>query len=349
MKILVLGDLHVHNHQAMGGTITNGLNARCRDLIRSIKTVIADNQPDAIVQLGDFFDTAKPIPAVYTAAFELIASSKVPWYILAGNHDISTLGSPSAIRPLATLPNVTVFEQPALFHIGSMSCIAVPYCSLDGKQAVQQAKELLNGKRVTSAFLHYGLATATNKGPDYVLFDYADSCYYGHEHTGYASRSTSLASHINVGAFTDFRFSPDGSLRSNHYGGLMVNWSTSFTIERLIGPLFVHELPQNPYTVQSLCKVIARYKGTSVYIKVSPDRQTFASKLKDLGIVQDYAVRQVSELATTEEADIDQVVFERQDPLTNIAQVIADRLEVGALAEDEAVHLVKLAKRELSL
>ena len=348
MKILVLGDLHIHNHQAMGGTVVNGLNARCRDLLRSIRTVIEDNKPDAIVQLGDFFDTAKPIPAVYTAAFELIATTNVPWYILAGNHDISTLGSPSAVRPLAMLPNVTVFEQPTMFYIGSMSCIAVPYCSLDGKQAVKQAEEVLKGRHVNAAFLHYGLETVTHKGPDYVHFNCADGSYYGHEHTGYTA-CNAVSGPTNVGAFTDFRFSPDSSLRTNYYGGLLVSWTSSSTIERLLGPLFIHELPQDPYTIKSLCKVIHKYKGTSVYIKVSPDRLTFASKLKELGIVQDYAVQQVSELQDTEFADVDRAVFEKQDPLTSIAQVIADRLEVGALGEDEATDLIRLAKRELSL
>jgi hypothetical protein len=88
------------------------------------------------------------------------------------------------------------------------------------------------------------------------------------------------------------------------------------------------------------------YRATSMYLRVGPERVTFAQELKSLGVIQDYAVLRQTAVGSVEQYAAD---FEKTDPLTAIAQVIVDRLEVGAMDEDKAVRIMGLAKKELQL
>jgi len=340
-KILILGDTHIHNHQAMGGPVSNGINQRCMDIVRSILTVVAREKPDAIVQLGDFFDVAKPPPAVIDLAMQMIKQTKAPWYILAGNHDISTLGAPTAIRPLSHLPNVTIFEEPTRFGLFGKECLAIPYCSLSAKEAVNKAME--TGGVPALVFMHYGLADDDHIGPDYInLHPTGCHVFHGHEHSGYAD---DVCRAVNVGSFCDLRFGGD------HLGVLSV-WTVAINgihsmsqMGHRVGPLFITE-GSDHYTMESLLEVIEKSRATSVYLRVGPERVTFAQELKSLGVIQDYAVLRQTAMGSVEQYAAD---FEKTDPLTAIAQTIVDRLEVGAMDEDQAVRIMGLAKRELQL
>ncbi len=340
-KILIIGDTHIHNHQAMGGTVTDGINQRCMDIVRSILTVVARERPDAIVQLGDFFDVAKPPPAVIDLAMQMIKQTRVPWYILAGNHDIGTLGAPTAIRPLSHLPNVTIFEEPTRFGLFGKECLAIPYCSLSAKEAVNRAVE--TGGVPALTFLHYGLANDDHSGPDYIdLKPVGCYAFHGHEHTGYTDPYQKA---VNVGSFCELRFGGD-------YLGVLSTWTVTINgthpmsqMGYRTGPLFITE-GSDHYPMESLLEVIEKSRATSVYLRVGPDRVTFAQELKALGVIQDYAV-----LRQTREGSVEQYAadFEKTDPLTAIAQTIVDRLEVGSIGEDQAVRIMGLAKRELQL
>jgi predicted phosphodiesterase len=343
-KILILGDTHIHNHQAMGGPVIDGINSRCRDIVRSILTVAAREEPDAIVQLGDFFDVAKPPPAVIDLAMQMIRQTNVPWYILAGNHDVGTLGAPTAIRPLGHLPKVTIFEEPAMFMIGTLDCMAIPYCSLSAKEAVNKAME--TGGVPAMFFAHYGLANDGHSGPDYIdLRPVGCYAFHGHEHTGYTDENQLST---NVGSFCELRF---GS--TELYGDTYSNWivnikpspGQSSNIGDHTGPIFLTE-GATPYSMQDILQITEARQATSVYLRVGPERVTFAQELKSLGVIQDYAVLRQTAVGSVEQYAAD---FEKTDPLTAIAQVIVDRLEVGAMDEDKAVRIMGLAKKELQL
>ena len=341
-KILILGDTHIHNHQAMGGPVSNGINQRCMDIVRSILTVVAREEPDAIVQLGDFFDVAKPPPAVIDLAMQMITQTKVPWYILAGNHDISTLGAPTAIRPLSHLTNVTIFEEPAQFKLFGFDCVAIPYCSLSAQDALERTPE--SGSIPDLVFLHYGLAASWTHGPDYCdTKNFGRKHFHGHEHTGY---SANYGRDINVGSFCELRFGNDCDPISYYVVSNTVKFAQNLSNPgRYTGPIFITE-GINPYSMQDILNLAESRKATSVYLRVGPERVTFAQELKALGVIQDYAVLRQTAIGSVEQYAAD---FEKTDPLTAIAQTIVDRLEVGAMDEDQAVRIMGLAKRELQL
>ena len=347
-KILIIGDTHIHNHQAMGGPVTDGINQRCMDIVRSILTVLARERPDAIVQLGDFFDVAKPPPAVVDLAMQMIKQTKVPWYILAGNHDIGTLGAPTAIRPLSHLPNVTIFEEPGQFRLLGFDCVALPYCSLSAEDALARVPRMASIPDLV--FLHYGLETVGHAGPDYCnAKNLGRKHFHGHEHLGY---SRNYDHDINVGSFCELRFGNECSPLSNctaRMGLRLTSHGADVEIAvrqgKYTGPVFITEGTEQ-LSLKELLKIIEQSKATSVYLRVGPDRVTFAQDLKSLGVIQDYAV-----LRQTREGSIEQYAadFERTDPLTAIAQTIVDRLEVGAMDESQAVRIMGLAKKELQI
>lgn len=343
-RILVLGDTHIHNHQAMGGPVINGINSRCRDIVRSILAVVAKEKPDAVVQLGDFFDVAKPPPAVLDLAMQIITKTKVPWYILAGNHDISTLGAPTAIRPLGHLPNVTIFEDPKMFKIGNTDCMAIPYCSLSAKEAVNTAFNQYGSFCPKLYFLHYGLEHNEHNGPDYIHLNATGSvAFHGHDHQGYSD--SYLAAH-NIGSFAELRFG-ERVLPASYAVVDTRRMYVDITCEK-IGPIFLDDagpaLAKAPHALHQVLKLSPG--ATSVYLRVTPDRVTFAQELKSLGVIQDYAVLRQSKAGPIEQYAAD---FEKLDPLTSIAQVIVDRLEGGNMEEDQAMRILNLAKKELQL
>ena len=66
MKVMILGDTQIANHKAMGGPVVNGLNRRCREILDAIDMAIVAAKYtygiQAVVQVGDFFDLARPSP-----------------------------------------------------------------------------------------------------------------------------------------------------------------------------------------------------------------------------------------------------------------------------------------------
>lgn len=343
-RILVLGDTHIHNHQAMGGPVVDGINSRCRDIVRSILAVVAKEKPDAVVQLGDFFDVAKPPPAVLDLAMQMITKTDVPWYILAGNHDISTLGAPTAIRPLGHLPNVTIFEDPKMFKIDNTDCMAIPYCSLSAKEAVNTAFNQYGSFCPKLYFLHYGLEHNEHNGPDYIHLNAAGSAvFHGHDHQGYSDPF--LDAH-NIGSFAELRFGE--RYLPNSYAIVDTDKMYVDITCKKIGPIFLDDAgPALSNAPHALSQVLRMSPGaTSVYLRVVPDRVTFAQELKNLGVIQDYAVLRQSKAGPIEQYAAD---FEKLDPLTSIAQVIVDRLEGGNMEEDQAMRILNLAKKELQL
>jgi hypothetical protein len=270
----------------MGGPVVDGINSRCRDIVRSILTVVQEEKPDSIVQLGDFFDVAKPPPAVLDLAMRMIRKTEVPWYILAGNHDISTIGAPTAIRPLSHLPNVRIFEEPEFFELHGKKCLAVPYCSLSAKDAVNRAFTLDKTTLPDYAFLHYGLAFESHMGPDYIDLGIARDrpmmmclAFHGHDHCGYWDEDNL---NVNVGSFAELRF---GELELTDSCYLLYTEEPERNSRQRIKPIGPMFLDDNSIDINRLLFLIANSKATSVYLRVKPDRVSFAQELKGQGFV----------------------------------------------------------------
>jgi hypothetical protein len=91
MKILLIGDTQIANHKAMGGPMEGGLNLRCREILEALDYQIGYARQhfgiEAIIQVGDFFDLARPSAALYTAVIKLIKRHPVEWHYFGGEHE----------------------------------------------------------------------------------------------------------------------------------------------------------------------------------------------------------------------------------------------------------------------
>lgn len=315
--VMIVGDTHIHNHQSMGGPYNNGINRRCEDILRVLATHIHRHKPGVIFQLGDFFDNAKPTPAVYYAAMKLIQSTQAEWHILAGNHDIASFDAPSAVRPLAQLSNVHVYETPTVINVDGVRCGLVPYCSLDANSAMP------NYNGVDTVLAHYGLGNAQHQGPDYVSDAWQRDhknvmLYCGHEHSFYyASMRT------NVGSMCQNNFDSNGHL--SRPAGVVVNGQA----QRYIGPVFC-----------DYGKGISdRMKFTHVYARVKPEDRTPAEREKKLGVLTDYKMvcgaTPVAGLQTPEQT------FQLTSMEEAVNRLLSSDVETGVLTRQQANEMLK--------
>lgn len=315
--VMIVGDTHIHNHQSMGGPYNNGINRRCEDILRVLTTHIHRHKPGVIFQLGDFFDNAKPTPAVYYAAMKLIQSTQAEWHILAGNHDIASFDAPSAVRPLAQLSNVHVYETPTVINVDGVRCGLVPYCSLDANSAMP------NYNGVNAVLAHYGLGNAQHQGPDYVSDAWQRDhknvmLYCGHEHSCYYS-----SMRLNVGSMCQNNFDSDG--HKGRPAGVVVNGQ----IQRYIGPVFC-DYGKGISDVMKL---------THVYARVKPEDRIPAEREKKLGVLTDYKMVcgavPVTGLQTPEQA------FQLTSMEEAVSRLLSSDVETGVLTRQQANEMLK--------
>lgn len=217
MKILLIGDTQIANHKAMGGPMTGGLNVRCQEILEALEYQVgyarANFGIEAVVQVGDFFDLARPSAALYTAVIELIKRHPVEWHILAGNHDIASYDAPTAIAPLVHLANVHVYERPTVVKLGEVLWAMVPYVGPSCAEAIERMYAELNGRHPRFWVCHYGFVDKSEV-PRTDLFDLKydklsrdfQAWFFGHEHGSRASRWQNWRSYRSLGSFCDYDF-----------------------------------------------------------------------------------------------------------------------------------------------
>lgn len=318
-SVMIMGDTHIHNHQSMGGAYENGINHRCADILRIIATYVDKHKPDVVFQLGDFFDNAKPTPAVYYAAMKLLQQTNVEWHIIAGNHDIASFGAPSAIRPLAQLPKVHVYEQPTVVHMDGTHWHLLPYCALDADTAMRKLTSANNYSGIVLA--HYGLGDLSHQGPDYISEHWQDVLgqkylYCGHEHSCYRRSHK----RVNVGSLCAHSFSEAGF----RPGGVIVDMN----IVQYIGPVF-----------ETYGDIRRESTGfTSRYVRTGLSTLDEVKRMKATGRITDYkisVVRESKQLTSPEAA------FNVASMETVVNKLIRADVDSGIISSKEAELLLR--------
>ena len=281
MKVLVIGDTHIHNHNVLGGPKIRGVNQRCRDILDALALNVQaarDHHGVAcVVQLGDFFDVARPPPPVVDAAMAMIEESQLPWHILAGNHDILAYGAPTAIAPLGHLPQVRVYEEVTRVELSEdLHWLMVPYVSPDARVARDQAMAEVPDMhdRPDVAFIHYAAAGHTARSDVWPLVgvsqDPADLCIFGHEHNLLRFGGNSVA----LGAFCDFHF------EANVEHEVLLLEGSEYTHHIAVGPWLIDRTLDQAEEIREVLKdhVFRRSRGASaVYCKTVCKRPDHAA------------------------------------------------------------------------
>lgn len=126
-----VADVHVGNHQSLGGRYTAGLNERCSMVLRALEDAVAAAIHDEcahFVIAGDLFDTVRPSPQMLAGVMAILREFPGQVHALLGNHDmVSTELRDNALAPLGELPNVRVWERPGMFAVGQHRVVMVPF------------------------------------------------------------------------------------------------------------------------------------------------------------------------------------------------------------------------------
>lgn len=123
--ILVVADCHIGNTGPFPGPTIAGLNSRCRQALGALAQVsqVAKRRGarDAI-SLGDFFDSARPEPAVIRAAQIALQRSGLRWHMLVGNHEQRTKREPgdNSLAPLAPVAESIADGAPRIVPLAEL-------------------------------------------------------------------------------------------------------------------------------------------------------------------------------------------------------------------------------------
>ena len=350
MKILFLGDTHFGNHRQFGGPIVAGINRRCQELLDAVEREVRRVQqlhPDlgAVVQVGDFFDQARPSAAIVDASIRMMKGfPDLEWHILKGNHDMATFDAPSAVAPLGHVPGIRVYEQPKLVRIGSMKFGMIPYIDHSASVAMHQSKHVLS--QADTLVMHYGVVREPTR-PDQIGVDQVNGIWKqyavsmtsphrygniisGHEHGERSAGEYDMA--IGLGSFADL----DWSATRFSWPTLLILDSESGALDHLEieGPAFVGWGPKTFNDKQILCMAINSH-GAGIYIECPEEKEAYLRALVNIGLVQGYRVKPPQEIEESIGGTTERGGF------SDLEQPIAEVLDSqGADLADEATQRV---------
>ncbi len=347
MAILILGDTHIGNHIQFGGETVEGLNRRCREICNAIKLTVADAIRDHgvtdVVQIGDFFDTARPNFAVLCAAMELIKSSGVRWHIVAGNHDRAGFNAPCSVSPLGELPNVWTYEKVSRTEICGIPFVMVPYTGSESSAALAQAMKLVDAIGATNIALacHYGLVDNPSRS-DHVkrsdLVSYKNTTYFfGHEHCSRTeldilNSNGRKAKAISVGSFGGVNFHDSTS----DYRSCIVRKSGSSIKASQYpnnhAPIFI-----TAHTMDGIREVRNGHSLAPLYVRSASEIEgSVAEKSVELGITA-FTV-QISKTSGIEKLRTELRATADSDVLVDAVAEVSTELQEQELVYEEAIR-----------
>lgn len=168
-RVAFVGDPHVGNFSRYGGEMRAGLNNRCRITLESLRQAVSFSKTanvEAMVLLGDTFDTARPAPQVIAAVQRLIED--VPTVMLVGNHDrVSDAVGDHALGPFE--PVATVIEEPTVVPVGGVDLLCLPSFPGLKDQFEEQVEALVcEARRKATHLLCFHMGIEDNNTPKHL-------------------------------------------------------------------------------------------------------------------------------------------------------------------------------------
>ena len=292
------------------------------------------------------------------AVIELICKhSDIAWHILAGNHDIASYDAPTAIAPLAVLPNVSIYEKPDIASIGGRIWRMIPYTGPDCSSAIKAAFEHKSDIISSVHAVHYAYTGTGPKRPDMFsrtfipdnALQHHAAWFFGHEH-GSAHEYKHLGSFFkSVGSFCDFDFGSGSDIY--HDAAIIETGDPGFShmMERIQGPVFTTESSRSlvPMTLTQRCLFELRAGATPLYMRVSPDEVDEIEMLKRARIVKDYAVHVAENVTKVNGITIAQTVL--GGPIGSYAQAVAQELDDSSYGPEDQAEIWDLCSRMMRM
>lgn len=282
MSVAFLADLHFANHRRHGGPIKAGINRRCRHVLDALQhaVALAERQGcEALVILGDLFDTTNPLQQIVTEVQRILEATQLPTHILMGNHDlVSTAPGDHALGPLEPVADVT--DEPSVLLVGDSELVLVPF---QPGPAVEWLPAVLKGGWLddvgdnAALLIHLGIADDSTpiylKGshdavPSGLLVGLCKeygfkAVFAGNWHSHKVLRKRPLI--CQVGALAPTGWDNEGL----DAVGTMVIWhgGTKIDVHQIPGPRFIKLRAGETWDT-------AKVKDCSVYVQITADAQS---------------------------------------------------------------------------
>lgn len=131
MKIGICGDVHFCKYSSIVRSIGEKYSSRLENLIKSVnwfEQLCKDNNCDATVYLGDFFNQPELDAESITALSEIKWSSNIPHYLLVGNHEMGNSDlSISSSHIFKLLPEFELITSPICYNTVDAEIVFLPY------------------------------------------------------------------------------------------------------------------------------------------------------------------------------------------------------------------------------
>ena len=277
-KLAFIADIHIGNHKQYGGAVEGSLNQRCLQTLAVLSdsvTYAVKEGCDALVILGDLFDTVRPLPQMVAATQKIL--EQIPTIMLVGNHDqVSTFAHDHAMAPL--LPIAEVIEESEILSYDDMDLVVVPFQPGDakewlGKEVDEICKQCESDQRVLC--IHLGLRD--KNAPPWlqdshdaidmeILHDICKrnniaTCFAGNWHN-YEHFRVGEVDAIQVGALVPTGWDNPGE---EGYGGVSIFHSGTITRHELPGPRFINCVHESAEEGSELLKPSYRKSAENKY------------------------------------------------------------------------------------
>lgn len=133
VNLAFIGDVHLGNPNRMGGAVTKGINRRGQQVTAVYEravTAALDNGATHIVQVGDLFDTMRPVPQQVAAARSIHAIAKergAKIILLKGNHDSESDEAGDNAIAMLEEPHVLVADVQQTLVFGDTALHCMPF------------------------------------------------------------------------------------------------------------------------------------------------------------------------------------------------------------------------------
>lgn len=133
-KVAFCADIHIANHRRFGQPsrgLVAPVNTRCADtlaVLRAAKREAEKQGCEAMVILGDVFDTSNPSPQLVAECQAALVSTSMEVHIMIGNHDqVSDQPGDHGLISMDGWKNLRVYDKPEVLYLEGWQVHLVPY------------------------------------------------------------------------------------------------------------------------------------------------------------------------------------------------------------------------------
>ena len=192
MKFLIYSDPHFCTYSSILRSRGSVFSTRLENLIQSLSWAekqAVTNNCDAVICLGDFFDTAT-LTAEELTALQEITWANLPHYMVVGNHCISRGDlSFNTLNTLGTLSIMKIIDKVSDIELDNCDLVFIPYQSKETRKAFSEYLPKNNKPKIVFshndiAGIRYGGFLSTNGFDINEIFNNCKLFINGHLHNG---------------------------------------------------------------------------------------------------------------------------------------------------------------------